>query len=392
MKKSQRYHHLDALRAIMMILGIVIHSALTYGTKDHSLYWGVTDTLSTHITFDALADLIHLFRMQIFFVIAGFFAAMLYFERSPKAMLQNRVNRILFPFLAAIVILIPLNSIAFVYSQQIVSEFIGTFIHQHTFMSMTLGENVSLMHLWFLYYLMFFCLLAWFITNLMLKYYKPQVVEIRKRFEKLFLSGRIFWIGISLTWSALLLSNSTFTTTSLSFIPNPITFYTYLVFFGFGWYLYHSKKHLNWFGQYYKRYLYTGFGLCLVRWSMPVFVESHEVPPVFYIKMTLAPIIMWLLVYGIIGFFIEKFAKYSARMRYISDASYWIYLIHLPLTAFLPSCLIGVKLLSGIKFLIVVTITTMVTISTYHYFVRSTFIGQFLNGRKYSKSKFTDVF
>lgn len=32
--KTERLHSLDALRAIMMLLGLVIHSAITYGTID----------------------------------------------------------------------------------------------------------------------------------------------------------------------------------------------------------------------------------------------------------------------------------------------------------------------------------------------------------------------
>jgi hypothetical protein len=36
------------------------------------------------------------------------------------------------------------------------------------------------------------------------------------------------------------------------------------------------------------------------------------------------------------------------------------------------------------KFMIVLLVTSLICLVTYHYLVRSTFIGKFLNGRKYS--------
>jgi hypothetical protein len=35
------------------------------------------------------------------------------------------------------------------------------------------------------------------------------------------------------------------------------------------------------------------------------------------------------------------------------------------------------------KFMIVLLVTSLICLVTYHYLVRSTFIGKFLNGRKY---------
>lgn len=270
MQKSPRYHHLDALRGIMMILGIVIHAALTYGTKDHSVHWGIADPLTRHIAFDALADLIHLFRMQVFFVIAGFFAAMLFFERGTKAMLTNRIRRVLFPFLASLVILIPINIWAFKRSIRATRLVTGDDLtNSYTFMSATAGESISMMHLWFLYYLMLLCLIAWIMAKYTIEYQHTKVLWVRAQFKKRLLTGHLFWVGVSATFLSLLWANSTFTLTSLSFIPNPITLYTYAVFFGFGWLLYHHRAYLDIFKIRYKRYLYTGLLLCLVRWSIP---------------------------------------------------------------------------------------------------------------------------
>ena len=80
---------------------------------------------------------------------------------------------------------------------------------------------------------------------------------------------------------------------------------------------------------------------------------------------------------------IRLFKNQSKKMRYISDASYWVYIIHLPVTHFVPGLLHGVGLNVFIKFIMSSTLVTIICFASYHYFVRSTFIGKFLNGKKY---------
>jgi glucan biosynthesis protein C len=96
-------------------------------------------------------------------------------------------------------------------------------------------------------------------------------------------------------------------------------------------------------------------------------------------------LVIWLFIFGITGLFIRYTSNYSARMRYISDASYWVYLVHYTLTIFIAPLLFGWDVHAIIKFLTVIISTTIICFVTYHLFVRSTFIGKFLNGRKYSR-------
>jgi glucan biosynthesis protein C len=95
--RKDRIHGLDALRAIMMLLGLVLHSAVTYSPKDYGAAWPLKDPLNTSTLFDILADFIHVFRMPLFFVIAGFFGALLFYDRSPRRMVVNRLQRVVLP-------------------------------------------------------------------------------------------------------------------------------------------------------------------------------------------------------------------------------------------------------------------------------------------------------
>jgi hypothetical protein len=67
-----------------------------------------------------------------------------------------------------------------------------------------------------------------------------------------------------------------------------------------------------------------------------------------------------------------------------------VYLLHLPLTVILPGLIADWNIPATFKFLFVVSITTVICFVTYHYLVRSTFIGAFLNGRRYTK-KLSDI-
>ena len=68
----QRYHAFDSLRAAMMLLGLVIHSAMGYVTFPTDRVWPFKDPHPSTV-FDLLVTFIHTFRMPVFFVIAGFF-------------------------------------------------------------------------------------------------------------------------------------------------------------------------------------------------------------------------------------------------------------------------------------------------------------------------------
>ena len=86
----------------------------------------------------------------------------------------------------------------------------------------------------------------------------------------------------------------------------------------------------------------------------------------------------------ILSLFLKFFNAESKIMRYISDASYWVYIIHLPLTHFVPGLFHQNNMNVFIKFSVSSIIITFLCFASYHYLIRSTFIGEFLNGKKYS--------
>ena len=53
---------------------------------------------------------------------------------------------------------------------------------------------------------------------------------------------------------------------------------------------------------------------------------------------------MWFIAYSLIGLFLRYFDKPSPRWRYLADASYWIYIVPVPVVMLLPLLLASVPL------------------------------------------------
>ena len=84
-----------------------------------------------------------------------------------------------------------------------------------------------------------------------------------------------------------------------------------------------------------------------------------------------------------LAFFIRIFNKPSKILRYVSDSSYWVYIIHTVFIAFVPALFHQSDMNVFIKFILSSFLITLFCFSTYQLFVRKTFIGKLLNGRKY---------
>ena len=137
-----------------MILGIVIHGALPF------MHGG--DPVSNGVVRFSFWS-VHLFRMPAFFVLCGFFGALLWQRYGAAGMLMNRFERIALPLVvcvsvAPLVILYPVFLIErwFNHSDNVPAHALAS----------TLKEISQIIphHLWFLYYLVFITFgIAWWI-------------------------------------------------------------------------------------------------------------------------------------------------------------------------------------------------------------------------------------
>ena len=100
-------------------------------------------------------------------------------------------------------------------------------------------------------------------------------------------------------------------------------------------------------------------------------------------------IMMWSLVALSIGLFKRFLDKPNRVVRYIADASYWLYLIHLPIVVYLQIAFAELNWHWALKLATISTLTIAISLALYDLFVRNTEIGQTLNGRKKPRVIFT---
>ena len=112
--KAVRYHDMDALRATAMLLGIGLHGALSFV----AFPWTVQDS-QQHEAFGTFFFAVHGFRMPVFFVMSGFFTAMLWRRRGLGSLLKQRFLRVFLPCMVGIWTVCPIQDWvgAYVYTE-----------------------------------------------------------------------------------------------------------------------------------------------------------------------------------------------------------------------------------------------------------------------------------
>lgn len=384
-----RYHALDSLRAAMMLLGVVLHIAISYGIQPYGRAWPYKDA-STNQVCDLLVNFIHVFRMPVFFVMAGFFAALLHDRRGLGAMLRNRTRRILVPFVVGWVVLFPLVRLAFHFAWSA-----GSYAPPPAVRETMEGNHPythpTTIHLWFLYDLLIFYV----------------AVALAEVLASRLGAGRQGWLsrGLrvivqSVCWRPLTLGAVTMLTllpmragaleTSMSFLPAPRVLAAYGIFFGFGWLFYAHRDLLPTF----RRLAWTQVILATVAAFPANYLAvaqlradpTHRPLPTLLTAAATGGLMTWLLIFGITGLFVRHFDRPLPRVRYLTDASYWVYLVHLPLVIFTVGLLAPVHLPALVKMATVLMLVTPVLLISYHHGVRSTVIGEWLNGTRYPRS------
>ncbi len=94
----------------------------------------------------------------------------------------------------------------------------------------------------------------------------------------------------------------------------------------------------------------------------------------------LQPAYAWAMSITLIGLFHRFFAHPSARIAWLADASYWMYLAHVPLVLAAQMAVRDWPLPGEVKFLLILTAVIALLLVSYRWCVRPTFIGRILNG------------
>ncbi len=383
---TQRYHALDSLRGIVMWLGIVIHVGINHMVGESLNPWR---DIQTGILADFLVLFLHTFRMPIFFILAGFFGAMLLDKYGARGMFTNRMKRLALPFVIfapILIVLTPLLAQMFLSKMTLgYADFdLSTIFHQSD------RPVPNTVHLWFLYYLIWFFIFVVCSRSLSQKLSST----FRKRCSVIFSSLATHWWGLIVLTLPLVFTGVFyefgFLTPNGSLIPNIKEIIHNGTFFVFGWFFFLNREALtSHFQRYCWGYLISGtvvFFIVLVEFAMVGQGKMNTV----YDRVTIAFTYYfagWLWSLSLIGLFLRYFTKQNTVLKYFADSSYWVYLVHVIGTMGFGILLYDTSLSLVPKMVVNIALTSAACLISYHVLVRNTRIGLLLNGRKLSNKE-----
>lgn len=372
-----RLHALDNLRALMMWLGIVIHGAMSYTARETPVPW--RDEHRT-LAADMVLAFIHAFRMPVFFVLAGFFVTMLLQSRGPRGMARHRLLRLGLPFALFWPVILVASSIAALALIHLIMR--GTWGIDETllqqiprnpdFEPIPTGPNT--MHMWFLWMLLWMSLATALVAHIVPSHYWEAPAR--------WLRGAAgAWWGPFVLAVPLVATDMGYPQgvmfPSGAFVPHLAEWVHHGLFFVVGLAMFTQREVL--FATFQRRWVvYAVAGL--VPWVVAGGAVERHNPLVFTYAYALAG---WLWSFAWIGAALKWMPSRSAALGYLADSSYWVYLVHFPLTIAFAALMYGADWPGAVKAALNIGATTAVCLATYHLFVRFTWVSVLLNGKRH---------
>ena len=377
---SSRIHYLDNLRALAMMLGLYLHGALAYAEPARSV-WIATNPEGS-VAVDASIWYIHLFRMGLFFLLSGYFAKLMIQRKGLKPFLWNRVIRIALPFVLFLPLLMVAMAIVFVFAFAYVKQpqgLLGLIVAASQNSEAAKSSTpYTTMHLWFLYYLLMFSFIAVVASR-----------WTRLKFDWLF--DRKWLLALSpLALVPGVMGGGLPIAAPESFIPTWWPFAYYGLFYWAGWQLFGREKVLDRLQPWCWQFVLASFVLfiphyyLLPKLDIEMIQQATEArsPTPKFLESVLASYLSVLLTLSALLVGQRLLARSNAWLKFCSDSSYWVYLIHLPMILFLQTLLIPVAIPALVKLALVILVTWLSCLATYVVFVRYTPIGWMLNGKR----------
>ena len=488
---SKRWHDLDALRGFAMLLGIALHAAMSFLGG----VWSVNDIRAGSEFFWWLVLGIHGFRMQLFFLLSGFFTSMVWKKRGLNELVWHRFKRIFLPLLICFVTIIPLMN--WVSEEAAVSEYektqniediwtpvftentkgveyaismgadinvrgdeantplhLAALLGNHEIIKVlleagaqpdplnakdetplvlavfagstksadvlinygandlrTLGQTWDDLfwfnwagnelddskkdkdikswlnqfhHLWFLWFLCWmvagFC-----IVSIVLQTIRP-VIKNTPDFKL-----QLIWLLLpaSLLMQLKMGDGGNYASfgpdTFTEFFPPAHLLIYYGLFFAFGSITFgiRTKKSEPLMDHLGKRW-YVLLPITVIG-ILPLGLGATFEGDSWFIASLLQILYAWGMSIGLIGLFRKLFAKERNSVRYLSDASYWMYIAHLPLVISAQWLFRDWEIFSFLKFFLICISVSPILLASYQLFVRYTPIGTLLNGKRKRK-------
>lgn len=359
-----RSHHLDAIRVSAILLLIPYHAAryVQKGEGDAEIV-------------DAVVWFVHTWHMPLFFAISGFLAASALRRSSAARQLRARFRRLGLPLFVGMLTVVPLANFLVIGAAALWPR--KGELPPKREMDLANVFNLTPRHLWFIAYLLMISLVA---IGLWLAIQRaPRLgAAINRGFSRLM---RSWWAvpALASISAAILITKTGWVaggSAANSLVPAPTLFVYYSFFFCFGWLLSGQSELIE--------QLKRGAWLRLIAGALiavPAFLLFYdngeftgnvgtpgllaEIDELRLYGLFTVGIVCWLTLFGIWGVLARYVRKESRVLRYLSDASFWIYLIHIPFLVALQSSLSTTDLAVPVRWGLAVTGTLALALGSY---------------------------
>jgi glucan biosynthesis protein C len=382
----ERLHGLDALRGTALLLGVVLHAAMSYFPVT---IWIVPDTDNSPVA-SVIFFAIHLFRMTSFFLIAGLFAHMMLGRRGTLGFIKDRLIRIAgplaafwFPILAAIIA-------GLVWMAAIRNG--GSIPTDGPPPPPLTLETFPLTHLWFLWVLLILyagmiILRAPFamadrdggwgrfvdrVTGALIGPWTPALMAAPLAIA--------FWLAPN--WTPFF----GIPTPDTGLVPNATAMTAFGTAFGLGFLLDRRRDLLVRIERLWPVFTVVALGVGVAAMVM-VGGPVPDLAPVTdpELKAPLAAVMalaVFASTFAVLSLALRFASGHSAVRRYLADSSYWVYIVHLPLVMVGQILVVNETWPWFVKFGAVIGGTLAVSLLGYELLVRHSFVGRWLNGRR----------
>ncbi|MFC3079599.1 acyltransferase family protein [Phenylobacterium terrae] len=389
--ESDRLHALDAVRGFALTLGVFFHATMSY--LPGPPIWPIQDA-DPSPAMGATFFVLHIFRMSLFFLIAGFFGRMLLHRRGTAGFVRDRLRRIGIPLVGfwpiSIASIVAVSVFAWVSTHPGVAP-------PPTPTAPPVGPGVffPLTHLWFLYVLLWLYALALLVrapiaaldrdgrfrrgvdacvTHLVRNPLGVIVLAAPFLAALWFAPAWMMWFGIP--------------PADTNLVVNPQALAAFGTAFGFGWLLQRQVDLLQVIARRWALHLAAALALtvaCLwIAGPQPILKPAARTAETYAFAVCYG-LAIWTWSFALLGLALTFLSGHSPARRYLADASYWIYLVHLPLVMFFQALADLIAWPWWVEYPLILVAAFPIMLGSYELFVRYSWIGAILNGRRFPR-------
>lgn len=344
-----RLHYIDNLRWMCILMLFPFHTAFVFCAGWYG-YYVSSDYTSTAA--HCLTVAVEPWIMPLLFCIAGVSTKFALQKRTPLVYLEERVTKLLVPFLAGLVLICPVIAYyALKFHTGYTGSFTGAFVHffssiQNFPDTSGITGDFSVDHLWFILFLFIFSIVA------------LVMIQIGRRHVRLHLNHdnvSLFILGF-LFIPVWLLNFVGFSVTGYSFL-------SYFAIFLIGYYLFSMDAIQARLEKYWAILLAAWIILTIgVMWAYGIFLGHSEV---FWGYSAIFVLTGWIGVLALMGMGRHLFDRTNNFAAYMGAASYPVYIIHQAILVAIAYYVVKLTIPPALQFMAIVIFSILLTFASY---------------------------